>query len=114
MSFVEQEDIFNETNLYCVRLLVKNSEFTVSKPPFRGLKFKESMERFGTDKPDLRNPLEICDITECFKGSGFKIFESNIEKGQLVLAIKAPSSSKKPRAWFDKLNQWARDEGQKV
>ena len=71
------------------------------------------MSLYGTDKPDLRNPLIINDATKCFINSGFKIFEENIEKGFVVKAIKTPGSSSKPRGWFDKLNNWARDEGQK-
>ena len=71
------------------------------------------MEKYGTDKTDLRNTLIVADVTKYFINSGFKIFESNIDKGHVVKAIKAPNSSSKPRAWFDKLNQWARDEGQK-
>jgi aspartyl-tRNA synthetase len=114
MSFVEQEDIFNEIEPVLFEVFKENSNFEVSTPPFKRIKYLDSMERYGTDKPDLRNPLIISDVTKCFKNSGFKIFESNIDKGFVVKAIKAPNSSSKPRAWFDKLNDWARkDEGQK-
>ena len=71
------------------------------------------MELYGTDKPDLRNPLIIKDATKCFENSGFKIFENNIEKGFPVKAIKAPKTAGKPRGWYDKLNDWARANGQK-
>ena len=77
------------------------------------IKYKDSVSLYGTDKPDLRNPLIIKDVTDCFANSGFKIFEYNIKKGFVVKAIKAPGSSIKPRGWFDKLNDWARDNGQK-
>ena len=113
MSFAEQEDIFNEIEPVLFEVFKENSNFEVSTPPFKRIKYLDSMEMYGTDKPDLRNPLIISDVTQCFKNSGFKIFESNIEKGFIVRAIKAPNSSSKPRAWFDKLNGWARDEGQK-
>ncbi len=113
MSFAEQEDIFNEIEPVLFEVFKENSNFEVSTPPFKRIKYLDSMEMYGTDKPDLRNPLIISDVTQCFKNSGFKIFESNIEKGFVVKAIKAPNSSSKPRAWFDKLNGWARDEGQK-
>ena len=113
MSFAEQEDIFNEIEPVLFEVFKENSDFEVSTPPFKRIKYLDSMEKFGTDKPDLRNPLIVSDVTKYFKNSGFKIFESNIEKGYVVKAIKAPNSSSKPRAWFDKLNQWARDEGQK-
>ena len=114
MSFAEQEDIFNEIEPVLFEVFKENSNFEVSTPPFKRIKYIDSMERYGTDKPDLRNPLIISDVTKCFRSSGFRIFESNIEKGCVVKAIKAPNSSSKPRAWFDKLNDWARkDEGQK-
>jgi len=113
MSFAEQEDIFNEIEPVLFEVFKENSDFEVSTPPFKRIKYLDSMEKYGTDKPDLRNPLIIVDVTKYFKNSGFKIFESIIDKGYVVKAIKAPDSSSKPRAWFDKLNQWARDEGQK-
>tara|TARA_B100000035_G_scaffold304286_2_gene303838 strand:- start:1276 stop:3048 length:1773 start_codon:yes stop_codon:yes gene_type:complete len=113
MSFAEQEDIFNEIEPVLFEVFKENSDFEVSTPPFKRIKYLDSMEKYGTDKPDLRNPLIVVDVTKYFKNSGFKIFESNIDKGYVVKAIKAPDSSSKPRAWFDKLNQWARDEGQK-
>ena len=113
MSFAEQEDIFNEIEPVLFEVFKENSHFEVSTPPFKRIKYLDSMEKYGTDKPDLRNPLIVADVTKYFINSGFKIFESNIDKGHVVKAIKAPNSSSKPRAWFDKLNQWARDEGQK-
>ena len=113
MSFVEQEDIFNEIEPILEKVFKKFSEKKVSKPPFKRITYKESMSKYGTDKPDLRNPLEIIDVTECFLNSGFKIFESNISNGSVVKAIIAPKSADKPRGWFDKLNKWARDNGQK-
>ena len=113
MSFVNQDDIFKEIEPILYEVFKDNSSFSVTAPPFPRIKYYDSIEKFGSDKPDLRNPLIICDTTECFNNSGFKIFESNIKTGAVVKAIKAPGSSKKPRAWFDKLNQWARDEGEK-
>ncbi|MEL0125123.1 MAG: aspartate--tRNA ligase, partial [Alphaproteobacteria bacterium] len=113
MSFVEQEDIFNEIEPILEKVFKKFSDKRVSKLPFKRITYKESMSKYGTDKPDLRNPLEIIDVTECFLNSGFKIFESNISNGSVVKAIIAPKSSDKPRGWFDKLNKWARDNGQK-
>ena len=113
MSFVEQEDIFNEIEPILEKVFKKFSNKRVSKLPFKRITYKESMSKYGTDKPDLRNPLEIIDVTECFLNSGFKIFESNISNGSVVKAIIAPKSADKPRGWFDKLNKWARDNGQK-
>jgi len=113
MAFVEQNDIFREIEPVLSEVFKENTKHDVTNLPFPQIKYSDSIQKYGTDKPDLRNPLVIEDITDCFKNSGFKIFESNIEKGFVVKAIKAPQSSKKPRAWFDKLNQWARDEDQK-
>src|SRR5207245_596368 len=66
---------------------------------------------YGTDKPDLRNPLVIDDATEIFRGAGFAVFAAAIEQGALVRALRAPGAAGQPRSFFDKLNQWARDEG---
>ena len=113
MAFVEQNDIFQTIEPVLFEIFSENSKCLVSKPPFKIIKYKDSISLYGTDKPDLRNPLIIIDATKSFIKSGFKIFEENIEKGFVVKAIKTPGSSSKPRGWFDKLNNWARDEGQK-
>ena len=114
MAFVEQQDIFNMIEPIIVSVFETFSKnMKVSKLPFKQIKYFEAIAKYGTDKPDLRNPLEICDVTECFENSGFKIFEQNIKKEFVIKAIKLPGSSNKPRGWFDKLNQWARDNGQK-
>lgn len=108
MSFATQEDV-----LAVAKGLV---EATFSKFAFgrkiydwTTIPYKEAMEKYGSDKPDLRNPLVIEDVTEAFRGSSFTIFASNIEKGAVVKAIRAPKTSDKPRSWFDGLNNWARD-----
>ncbi len=113
MAFVTQEEIFQTIEPVIYEIFSEFSKKKVLPPPFPRIKYSESIDNFGTDKPDLRNPLKIMDVTECFKGSGFQIFENNIEKGFKVKGIKAPNSAEKPRAWFDKLNNWARDNGQK-
>ena len=113
MAFVEQNDIFKTIEPVLFEIFSEFSNKSVSSPPFEIIKYKDSLNLYGTDKPDLRNPLIINDVTSCFTNSGFKIFEENIKKGFVVKAIKAPKSSSKPRAWFDKLNNWARDNGQK-
>ena len=108
MSFATQEDV-----LAVAKGLV---EATFSKFAFgrkiydwATIPYKEAMEKYGSDKPDLRNPLVIEDVTEAFRGSSFTIFASNIEKGAVVKAIRAPKTSDKPRSGFDGLNNWARD-----
>lgn len=110
MSFVTQEDVFAaiEPVLHGVF-----EEFaaarTVSKMPFPRIPYKEAMMIYGSDKPDLRNPLLIADVKDIFDGDdvSFKAFKGK----EAVRAIPAPGASAQPRSWFDKLNDWARGEG---
>ena len=112
MAFVTQEDVFNaiEPVLYEVFAEFARGR-AVTEPPFPRLPFAECMVRYGTDKPDLRNPLTMVDVTEAFRGSGFGLFAGAVDKGSQVRAIPAPGAADKPRSFFDKLNNWARDEG---
>ena len=113
MSFVTQEDVFNalEPVLQGVFEEFANGK-TVTPLPFPRIPYKESMEKYGSDKPDLRNPIVISDVTEAFRGSDFKVFAGLVEKGFVVRAIPAPATANNPRSFFDKLNDWARKEGQ--
>ena len=117
MSFVTQDDVFNaiEPVLYEVFNENKNyhttEEVTVSNYPFKKIPYEESLDLYGSDKPDLRNPLLISDFTEVFRGSDFKIFSNLIEKEFKVKGIVVNNISNKPRSFFDKLNNWAREEG---
>jgi aspartyl-tRNA synthetase len=112
MSFVTQEDVFNTIEPVIAGVF---EEFaagrTVTKPPFVRIPFEDSMLRYGSDKPDLRNPLIISDVTPAFRGSGFGLFAKIIEAGGIVRAIPAPGAGGNPRSFFDKLNDWARAEG---
>ena len=113
MSFATQEDVFNalETVLFDVfTKLTKN--FLVSKPPFKKIPFDECVEKYGNDKPDLRNPLILSNVTDIFKNSSLKLFADSINKGSIVIAIPAPDTKDQPRAFFDKLNSWAKSEDQ--
>ena len=113
MSFVTQEDVFNalEPVLFDVfRKLTKN--FLISKPPFKKIPFDECVEKYGNDKPDLRNPLILSNVTDIFKNSSFKLFADSINKEAIVIAIPAPDTKDHPRTFFDKLNSWAKSEGQ--
>jgi aspartyl-tRNA synthetase len=84
----------------------------VTPPPFPRVPYEEAIRRYGSDKPDLRNPLDIRDVTEVFRGSGFAVFAGAIaERGAVVRAVRAPHAAAQPRSFFDKLNQWARDQG---
>ena len=117
MSFVTQDDVFNaiEPVLYEVFNENKNyhndEEVTVSNYPFKKIPYEDALEVYGSDKPDLRNPLLISDFTEVFRGSDFKIFSKLIEKNFKVKGIIVDDVAKKPRSFFDKLNNWAREEG---
>ena len=111
MSFVTQEDVFNAIEPVLVNVFKKFSEKKITEAPFPRIPFKESMLKYGNDKPDLRNPIEIKDVTEHFRGSGFGIFASMIENGSVVRAIPAPQAGLKSRRFFDSTNDWAKKEG---
>ncbi len=112
MSFVTQDDVFAAIEPVMSGLFEEFSEGrSVTKPPFPRMPFAEAMLKYGTDKPDLRNPIEIRDVTEAFRGSGFGLFAKAVESGAVVRAIPAPGAAAQPRSFFDKLNDWARAEG---
>jgi len=112
MSFVTQEDVWAalEPVMYGVFTEFR-PEATVTPPPFPRIPYDEALARYGSDKPDLRNPLVIEDVTGVFRGGGFAVFAGAIEKGAIVRGLRAPAAAAQPRSFFDKLNQWARDEG---
>ncbi|WP_193370864.1 aspartate--tRNA ligase [Pelagibius marinus] len=112
MSFVTQDDVFNaiEPVLHGVFEQFARGR-SVTPAPFPRIPFREAMLKYGSDKPDLRNPIEIVDVTEAFRGSGFGIFAKAVEAGSVVRAIPAPGAGSRPRSFFDKLNDWAREEG---
>ena len=116
MSFVEQEDILKTIEPIFFKIFTKfGKEKTVSKIPFKRIKYEDSLLKYGTDKPDLRNPIEIFDVTSIMKKDDVKleIFKKLIKSGSLVRAIPAPNTSSKPRSFFDDLNNWAKEEGGK-
>jgi len=116
MSFVEQQDVFNAVEPIFYKLFTEFGKGkTVSKTPFKRIDYKTSMLKYGTDKPDLRNSIEIFDVTEVMKRDDCKleIFKKVIEKGGVVRAIPAPNTSTKPRSFFDGYNNWAKEEGAK-
>ena len=112
MSFVTQKDIFEavEPVIYGAFKEFSGSR-EVSSYPFKEIPFDEAMKTYGTDKPDLRNPLLIKEVTEVFRNSDFGIFAKMVEEGAFIRSIKAPGAAGKPRSWFDKLGNWAREEG---
>ncbi|MBL6934397.1 MAG: aspartate--tRNA ligase [Alphaproteobacteria bacterium] len=113
MSFVTQEDVFAAVEPVMTGVFEEFSgERSVTQGSYPRIPFAESMLKYGSDKPDLRNPLIISDVTESFHESGFGIFAKAIESGAVVRAIPAPGAAARPRSYFDKLNDWAREEGQ--
>ena len=113
MSFATQEDIFNTLEPVLFDVFTKLSKnFHISKPPFKKIPFDECVAKYGNDKPDLRNPLILSNVTDIFKDSSFKLFAESINKGSIVVAIPAPETKDQPRAFFDKLNSWAKSEDQ--
>lgn len=112
MSFVTQEDVFAAIEPVLHGVFEEFSgKKAVTPPPFPRIAYKESMLKYGSDKPDLRNPLEIADVTEVFRGGGFGVFVKAIEEGAVVRAIPAPGAGTRARSFFDGTNQWAKDEG---
>ncbi len=113
MSFVTQDDVFNaiEPVLAGVFEEFANGKSVTPAGSFPRIPYRESMLKYGNDKPDLRNPIEIVDVTEHFRGSGFGIFAKMVEGGNFVRAIPAPKAGERSRKFFDDMNDWARSEG---
>ena len=112
MSFVTQEDVFNviETTMGGIFNKFANGR-TVTQAPFERIPYREAMLKYGSDKPDLRNPLVIADATEFFKDSGFSVYDNKVASGEQIRAIKAPKAGNKPRSFFDKFDAYAKEEG---
>ena len=114
MSFVEQEDVFQVVEPLLHEVFKKFSKgYSISKTPFKRFKYKDAMLKFGTDKPDLRNPIEINDVTEIFEREDVKleIFKKLIQKKSIVRCVVAKNVSTKPRSFFDNLDKGAKAEG---
>src|SRR4051812_19284593 len=113
MSFVTQDDVFNaiEPVLSGVFQEFANGKSVTPAGEFPRIPYKEALLKYGSDKPDLRNPLLISDVGDHFKGSGFGLFAGLVEKGAVVRAVPAPKTAEKSRKFFDDMNEWARSEG---
>jgi aspartyl-tRNA synthetase len=112
MSFVTQDDVFNAVEPVMRGVFEEFAEGKPVTPKFPLIPYKEALRKYGTDKPDLRNPIEMQDVSEIFRGSGFKVFARILEtnaKNQ-VWAIPAPGGGS--RAFCDRMNSWAQGEGQ--
>ena len=113
MSFVTQDDVFAaiEPVLSGVFEEFANGKSVTPAGEYPRIPYKEALLKYGTDKPDLRNPLLVTDVSEQFRGSGFGLFAGLVEKGAVVRAIPAPGTAEKSRKFFDDMNEWARSEG---
>ena len=113
MSFVTQDDVFNAIEPVLAGLFAEfaNGKSVTPAGEFPRIPYKESMLKYGSDKPDLRNPLIISDVGSHFEGSGFGLFANIVAGGGVVRAIPAPGTAEKSRKFFDEMNDWARGEG---
>ena len=112
MAFVEQDDVFNAIEPVLNSVFTTFSNLNVTDTPFPRIKYADAIRKYGTDKPDLRNPINISNLTEEFNNDKveFTAFKKIIKEGGEVIGIPAPDSSQKPRSFFDNLNNWARKE----
>ena len=113
MSFVSQEEIFNVVENLLNKVFKKFSNKKIQNEKFPKIPYSESMLKYGTDKPDLRNPLEICDLTKIFTRNDvkFEIFKKLVREGSIVRAIITKNTNNKSRGFFDKIDKWAKEEG---
>ena len=105
MSFATQEDVFEVLERVIPNVFKKNSKLKITEAPFVRIPFKEAMDKYGTDKPDLRNPLVIEDATEIFKDTEFNAF-----KGKTIKVIKTDNMQDRPRKFFDQMSEYAVEE----
>ena len=113
MSFATQEDVFASIEPVLEGVFKEFGEKAVTDAPFPRITYAESMLKYGSDKPDTRNPIEICDVSDVWNGSGFGIFNKVIEGGGTVRAIPAPGCADQPRSFFDKMIEHAQSMGAK-
>ena len=113
MSFVEQDDVFKVVETLMVNLFKAFSSKKIINDKFPKIPYKEAMLKYGTDKPDLRNPLLINDITEIFTRDDvtFDIFKKLVKEGSVVRCIVTKNTKDKPRSFFDNIDNWAKDQG---
>jgi aspartyl-tRNA synthetase len=112
MAFVEQEDVFRAVEPVIHGLFEEFSDWDCTPAPFPRIPYRTAMRTFGADKPDLRNPLIMADVTEIFRGSGFKVFAGMIDKDEKVRIWAVPAPGGGSRAFCDRMNGWAQGQGQ--
>ena len=113
MSFVTQEEVFSVVEPLLKNIFDKFGVKKVANEEFIRIPYEESILKYGTDKPDLRNPIIISEATDVFVGSGFSIFTNAIKSGSIIRAIPAPKCSSQPRSFFDKMIGFAQENGAK-
>ncbi len=113
MSFATQEDIFENIESVMSSVFTEFSSWKVEQTPFPRISYREAMLKYGTDKPDLRNPIEICDLTQVFRDTEFRAFTGAVQKGAVVRAIPVRSIVGQPRSFFDRLVEFAQSIGSK-
>lgn len=111
MAFATQEDVFNAVEPVIYNTFKEFGGDKIMDHPFPRITFEEAMSKYGTDKPDLRNPLIIYNFTDIFQGSDFSIFAKAIENGSCVRGIPVNGTADQSRKFFDTLNDWAREQG---
>ena len=113
MSFVEQEDVFDVVEKLMVKLFKQFTKKKLKSDKFPKITYQDAMLNYGTDKPDLRNPLIICDLTNIFNREDvkFEIFKKLVKSGSKVRAIVTRKTKDKPRSFFDGIDKWAKEEG---
>ena len=113
MSFVTQDDVFGAIEPVLAGLFEEfaNGKAVTSAGDFPRIPYREALLKYGSDKPDLRNPLIVHDVGSHFVGSGFGLFAGLVDKGMVVRAVAAPGTADKSRKFFDEMNDWARGEG---
>ena len=113
MSFVTQDDVFNAIEPVLAGLFEEfaDGRSVTAAGQFPRIPYREAMLKYGSDKPDLRNPLLVHDVGDHFTGSGFGLFSKIVEGGGVVRAVPAPNTADKSRKFFDDMNEWARSEG---
>ncbi len=113
MSFVEQEDVFDVIETLFLKLFKKFSKKKILHEKFPRITYEDAMLKYGSDKPDLRNPLEISDLTNIFDREDvtFDIFKKLVKNGSIVRSIVTKNTKDKPRSFFDGIDKWAKEEG---
>ncbi len=113
LAFATQDEVFETVEELLYGLFTEFSDWEVDKPPFRRIPYREAMLKYGSDKPDLRIPIEMCDVSDVFAGSGFNAFKSVVEKKGVVRAIPVKGIADRPRSFFDKMVAFAQSVGSK-